>query len=104
VKHVRYGMNVEYGGRTYDILELPAEAFIHLVGLTPEQFRRIDRVFADYWPEDTVRKRHILEFAAEQMGSSVPEVVFVHGDRLVFDDHDLRLYIEQHTQKGHRLC
>jgi hypothetical protein len=97
-------MSVEYDGRTYDILELPAEAFIHLVGLTPEQFRRIDRAFADYWPEDTVRKHHILEFTAEQLGSTVPEVVLVHGERLIFDDHDLRLYIEQHTQKGHRLC
>jgi hypothetical protein len=97
-------MNVEYGGRSYDILELPTEAFIHLIGLTPEQFRRIDRVFADYWPEDTVRRHHILEFAAEQLGTSVPDFLFLNSERLQFDDHDLRLYIEEHTQKGHRLC
>ena len=99
---MRLGVNIEYDGKCYDILELPKEAFLHLIpGLTNEQYRKILNCFEDYWPEPTLCRNHVISFAAGILGESI-DSLFVNRDALDFDDRDLLRYIEQHTKLGNR--
>lgn len=99
---MRLGVNIEYDGRNYDILELPNEAFVHLIPcMTEEQFRRINARFEHVWPDPTVRRNHMLSFAAEVLETSV-DYLFLYRDRLRFDDEDLEAYLQAHTKQGHR--
>jgi len=95
-------VNIEYDGKNYDILELPREAFVQLIpGLTDEQFRYIDSRFADFWPEATLRRNHIIAFAAELLGTSI-DFLLLNRESLEFDEEDLFAYIEEHTKQGNR--
>lgn len=96
---MRLGVNIEYDGKHYDILELPPEAFLQLVpGLTMEQLKRIEERFREYWPEQTLLRHHILEFAAEQAGMSM-DFLLIHRQRIPFSEADLKEYIEDHAQQ-----
>jgi len=99
---MRLGVNIEYDGKNYDILELPVEAFLQLIpGLTYDQFKQIDERFYDFWPETTFRRNHILAFAADLLGTSI-DLLLLNRDGLEFDDTDLFDYIEHHTKQGNR--
>lgn len=99
---MRLGMNVEFDGKLYDVLELPSEAFIHLIpGLTSQQFRQIDDCFEQYWHEATVRRHHVLEFASFVTGSPIDSLMLQHG-HLRFDEDDLSAYVETHIKRDHR--
>ncbi len=99
---MRLGMNVEFDGKLYDVLELPSEAFVHLIpGLTSQQFKQIDAYFARYWPEATIRRHHVLEFASYITGTSIDSLMLQHG-QLRFDEDDLSAYVETQTKRGHR--
>jgi hypothetical protein len=99
---MRLGLNIEYGGKNYDILELPLEAFVQLVpGLTVEQFNQLDKYFADYWPESTQRRHHILGFAAEQVGASI-DFLLLNRESIHFDEADMAEYVQEHTKQGNR--
>lgn len=99
---MRMGLNIEYDGRNYDILELPVEAFVHLIpGLTDEQYRRIDARFYDCWPEPTVRRNHIIGFASELMGASI-DLLLHNRHTIEFDEDDLFRYLEEHCKQGYR--
>lgn len=99
---MRLGMNVEFEGKLYDVLELPSEAFVHLIpGLTGQQFKLIDTFFERYWPEATVRRHHELEFASYVTGSPIDSLMLQHG-HLRIDEDDLSAYVEAHTTRGHR--
>lgn len=99
---MRLGVNIEYGGKNYDILELPVEAFLQLIpGLTYDQFKQIDERFYDFWPETTYRRNHILGFSADLAGVPM-DMLFLNRDSFAFDDEDLFDYIEQHTKQGNR--
>jgi hypothetical protein len=99
---MRLGVNIEFEGKNYDILELPAEAFQQLIpGLTDEQFRIIDGRFRDFWPEPTQRRNHMIAFAADLLGTSI-DFLLLNRDTLQFDDTDLYAYIEEHTKQGNR--
>jgi hypothetical protein len=101
---MRLGLNIEYDGKNYDILELPPEAFVHVVpGLTMDQFRRIDEYFQNVWPEPTQRRHHILAFIADQAGASI-DYLLLHRECIEFDDHDLSAYVVEHTKQGNRPC
>lgn len=101
---MRLGVSIEYDGRNYDILELPNEAFVHLIPcLSEAQFRRIDTRFEYVWPDPTIRRNHILSFAAQVLETSV-DYLFLNRDRLRFDDEDLDAYLHDHTKQGHRPC
>lgn len=99
---MRLGVNIEFDGRNYDILELPSEAFIHLIPcMSKEQFRRIETRFEDVWADATIRRNHMLAFTAQTLGTSV-DYLFMYRDALRFDDEDMELYIEHHSKQGHR--
>lgn len=99
---MRLGVNIEYDGRNYDILELPAEAFVHLIPcMSREQFGRLNERFGDVWPEATVRRNHMLAFTAETLGTSV-DFLMLYRDALRFTDEDIESYIETHTKQGYR--
>lgn len=99
---MRLGVNIEYEGKHYDILELPPEAFLQLVpGLTMEKLKQIEARFSDYWPEETVLRHHILEFAAEQAGTSM-DFLLLHRQRIQFSEADLKEYIEEHAHQTGR--
>jgi hypothetical protein len=99
---MRLGMNVEFEGKMYDVLELPGEAFIHLIpGLTRRQFEQIDTYFHEYWREPTVRRHHVLEFASYLSGTTIDYVMLQH-EHLRFDEQDLLAYVESHVKRGHR--
>ncbi|SIS58970.1 hypothetical protein [Alicyclobacillus vulcanalis] len=101
---MRLGLNIEYDGKNYDVLELPNEAFVCLLPcMTPEQYNRIDRRFEDVWPDVTVRRNHILAFTAERVHMSVDYVLLYRGP-FWFDDDDLDRYIQAHTMQGYRPC
>ncbi|SFU50824.1 hypothetical protein SAMN05421543_1038 [Alicyclobacillus macrosporangiidus] len=102
VIRVRLGLNIEYEGKLYDILELPPEAFVGMVpGLTEEQFRRLDEAFRAVWPETTVRRHHILGFVAEQAGTSI-DYLLLNREHIHFDELDISAYIEEHDQRRNR--
>lgn len=99
---MRLGVNIEYEGKNYDILELPTEAFLQLIpGLSDEQFWTIDEQFKDFWPEPTQRRNHIIAFAADLLGTSI-DFLLLNRDTLLFDETDLYAYIEDHTKQGNR--
>jgi hypothetical protein len=99
---MRLGLSIEYDGKSYDILELPSEAFLQMIpGLNDEQLRRIDSRFRDCWPEPTRRRNHIIGFAAEMLGTSI-DFLLLNRDSIGFDDTDLFAYIEDHCKQGHR--
>ncbi|MCL6626556.1 hypothetical protein [Alicyclobacillus shizuokensis] len=99
---MRLGLTIEYEGKNYDILELPPEAFVHLVpSLNFDQFRRIDEYFQAVWPEPTQRRHHVLAFAAELTGASI-DYLLLHRECIHFDDHDLSTYVMEHTKQVHR--
>jgi hypothetical protein len=99
---MRLGVNIEYDGRNYDILELPTEVFIHLIpSITKGQFRRLDSRFEDVWPDPTIRRNHMIAFTSEKLGTSI-DFLFLNRDTLQFDDDDMESYIEMHTKQGHR--
>lgn len=99
---MRLGVNIEYDGHNYDILELPSEAFVHLIPcMSQEQFRRMNGKFGEIWPEPTIRRNHMLSFTAEKLGTSV-DFLFLYRDVFRFDDEDMNHYIEMHTKQGHR--
>lgn len=99
---MRLGLNVEFDGKSYDILELPGEAFVQLIpGLSQKQFHRIENYFTDYWSEPTLRRRHVLEFAADQTGTSI-DFIMLNREAIDFDDHDLGAYVQQQTKQGNR--
>ncbi|MCY0889324.1 MAG: hypothetical protein OWQ59_12865 [Alicyclobacillaceae bacterium] len=99
---MRLGVNIEYGGKSYDVLELPPEAFVHLIpGMSNEQFRRLDKTFFEYWPEPTVRRNHILSFASEIVGASMDRL-FLNTDAMRFTDHEMTDYVERHLKQGNR--
>ncbi|WAH38201.1 hypothetical protein [Alicyclobacillus dauci] len=99
---MRLGVNIEYDGRNYDILELPPEAFVHLIPcMSKHQYRRMNTRFEDVWPEPTIRRNHMLAFTAEKLSTSI-DFLFLYRDALRFDDEDMEAYIETHTKQGHR--
>ncbi|GMA65354.1 hypothetical protein NZD89_07870 [Alicyclobacillus fastidiosus] len=99
---MRLGVNIEYEGRNYDILELPPEAFVHLIPcMSKQQYRRISSRFEEVWPEPTVLRNHLLAFTAEKLGTSV-DFLFLYRDAFHFDDEEMERYIECHTKHGHR--
>jgi len=99
---MRLGLNVEFEGKNYDILELPGEAFLQIIpGLSEKQFQRIDAYFHDYWPDATVRRRHVLEFAADMAGNSIDYIMLNH-ENIHFDENDLQIYVQQQTKQGTR--
>lgn len=102
VNRMRMGLNIEYEGKNYDILELPMEAFVQLVpGMTNDQFYYIDSRFFDFWPEPTQRRNHVLAFAAQLLGASIDFLLLNH-ESMQFDDEDIQQYINKHTKKGIR--
>lgn len=95
---MRLGVNIEFEGKHYDILELPPEAFLQLIpGLTLERLKRIEDRFVEFWPEPTHLRRHILEFTAEQAGTTV-DFLLLHRQKIHFNDADMTHYIEDNTQ------
>lgn len=99
---MRLGVNIEYGGRNYDILELPPEAFVHLIPcMSKDQYRRINQRFEVVWPEPTVRRNHLLAFTAEKLDTAV-DFLFLYRDTFRFDEDDMDTYIELHTKQGYR--
>ncbi len=101
---MRLGVNIEYEGKDYDILELPAEVFVQLIpGLTKEQFRHIDETFMHYWPEPTRRRNHILAFAAMLAGTSIDYLLMVKRT-VHFDEEDLMRYVDDQLKQGNRPC
>ncbi len=102
VGELRLGVNIEFDGKNYDILELPKEAFLQLIpGLSDDQFRFIDERFKDFWPEPTLRRNHVIAFAADLLGTSI-DFLLLNRDILQFDETDLFAYIEEHTKQGNR--
>lgn len=99
---MRLGVNIEYDGRNYDVLELPSEAFVHLIPcMSKEQYCRINTRFEDVWPDPTVCRNHVLAFTAETLGTSM-DFLFLYRDALRFNTDDIEAYIETHTKQGHR--
>lgn len=99
---VRLGVNIEYDGKNYDVLELPVDGFLHLIhGLTKAQYERIDEKFAVFWEDPTVRRHHILAFVADQLGTSL-DFLLLNRESVHFNHDDLQMYIEEHTKQGHR--
>ncbi|GMA51736.1 hypothetical protein GCM10025857_30930 [Alicyclobacillus contaminans] len=99
---MRLGLNIEYDGKSYDILELPLEAFVQMVpGLTEDQFLLLDKYFADFWPESTQRRHHILNFAAEQVGASL-DYLLLNRESIHFDEADMAEYVQRCTKQGNR--
>ncbi|MFX4303240.1 hypothetical protein ACOJUR_13440 [Alicyclobacillus tolerans] len=99
---MKLGVNIEYEGKNYDILELPSEAFTSLIpGLTVEQFQHLDKMFQPYWHDPTVRRNHILQFAAEILGTSL-DYLFMNQETVRFTKHDVEEYIEHYTKQGNR--
>lgn len=100
---MRLGLCVEYDGKSYDILELPQEAFAQLIpGMTGEQMKRLERRFREYWPDLTRCRRHILDFAAEQAGASIDYLLLIR-ESIHFDDEDIHAYIEERLHSGNQL-
>ncbi|MCF8564975.1 hypothetical protein LLE49_09605 [Alicyclobacillus tolerans] len=101
---MRLGVNIEFEGKHYDILELPVDAFLQLIpGLNMEQLKRIEKRFSAFWTDPTVVRRHILDFAAEQAGTSI-DFLLMHRQKIRFDDTDMDDYIQDQTQQGTRPC
>lgn len=99
---MRLGVNIEYEGKDYDILEVPTEVFVQLIpGLTKNQFRHIDETFEHYWLEPTRRRNHILVFTAEQVGTSIDYLLMARRS-VYFNHEDLMRYIEDQTKHGNR--
>lgn len=99
---MRLGLNIEYDGKSYDILELPSEAFTQLIpGLTEEQLHRLERRFQEYWPDATRCRHHILGFVGEQLGASIDYVLLMR-DTVRFDESDVDRYLEEHVHEGRR--
>jgi hypothetical protein len=99
---MRLGLNIEYEGKNYDILELPLEAFAQMIpGLNMDQLKQLDKYFEDFWPEPTLRRHHILEFAAEQVGASL-DFLLLHRESIQFDESDMAQYVQEHTMQGNR--
>ncbi|RIV22887.1 hypothetical protein D2Q93_08625 [Alicyclobacillaceae bacterium I2511] len=94
---MRLGLNIEYEGRNYDILELPEEAFVHMIpGLTEEQFQDVDLYFQPYWADATRRRQHLLQFAAQRMGASL-DYLMLNRAEIVFTVQDLAEYAQEHA-------
>lgn len=99
---MRLGVNIEYDGKNYDVLELPVDGFLHLIhGLTKEQYTRVEETFSAFWPVDTVRRHHILGFVADQLGTSI-DFLLLNRERVRFNEEDLQAYIEEQTKQGNR--
>ncbi|MCL6444866.1 MAG: hypothetical protein K6T83_15670 [Alicyclobacillus sp.] len=99
---LRLGVNIEYEGKEYDILELPANAFVQLIpGLSLEKFRKVDEAFEDYWPEITRRRRHVLAFFADQLGTSI-DFLLLNSQPIHFEEADIAAYIQEHTEQSRR--
>lgn len=99
---MRLGVNIEYDGKNYDVLELPVDGFVHLIhGLTKEQYKRVDDTFTAFWPDATVRRHHILGFVADQLGTSI-DFLLLNRESVRFGEEDIEEYIEEHTKQGHR--
>lgn len=99
---MRLGLSVEFEGKNYDILELPGEAFANLIpGLSEKQFHRIDKYFHDYWEDPTIRRRHVLAFAADIAGTSI-DYIMLNRENISFDEADLEMYVQQQTKQGTR--
>lgn len=99
---MRLGVNIEYQGKDYDILEVPPEVFIQLIpGLSKDQFQLINQTFEQYWPEPTRRRNHILAFMAEQLGTSI-DFLLMSRKSVFFSETDLLRYVEEQTKQGNR--
>lgn len=99
---MRLGVNIEYDGKNYDVLELPVDGFLHLIhGLTREQYQRIDEEFEVFWADATVRRHHTLAFVADQLGTSM-DFLLLNRESVHFNRDDLQAYIEEHTKQGNR--
>lgn len=99
---MRLGLNIEFDGKNYDILELPIEAFEQMIpGLTADQLNQVDKYFREYWPNRTQRRHHILEFASELAGGPI-DFVLLNRESIYFDEADLVQYVEEHTKQGNR--
>ncbi|KPV44902.1 hypothetical protein [Alicyclobacillus ferrooxydans] len=99
---MRLGLSIEYDGKSYDILELPTEAFTQLIpGLSKEQLSNLERRFQQYWPDPTRCRHHILGFVGEQLGASIDYVLLMH-ETVRFNDKDIEEYIEEHVHEGRR--
>lgn len=103
VGNVRLGLNIEFEGKNYDILELPIDAFVRLIpGLKEGQVQRLQGQFQEYWPDPTRCRHHILNFVAEQMGESLDSVLLTH-ETIRFNEADVADYVEEHVKQGNRL-
>lgn len=99
---MRLGVNIEYDGKSYDVLELPVDGFLHLIhGLTKQQYKQIEDTFSAFWPDETVKRHHMLGFVADQLGTSI-DFLLLNRERIRFDEEDLHAYIEEHTKQGNR--
>lgn len=100
---MRLGLNIEFEGKSYDILELPTEAFSHLVPcLRTDQMKLLEKKFVEYWPDKTRCRHHMLSFLADQIGASIDYVLLTHQN-VRFDDKDITDYIDEHVNQGNRL-
>lgn len=100
---MRLGLNIEFEGKSYDILELPFGAFVQLIpGLREDQVHQLQGQFRNYWPDETRCRHHILDFVAEQMGASIDYVLLTH-ETIRFDETDIAEYVEEHVKQGYRL-
>lgn len=99
---MRLGLNIEYDGKSYDILELPSEAFTQLIpGLTEEQLHHLERRFEPYWPDATRCRHRILDFVGEQLGASIDYVLLLR-ESVRFNERDVEKYLEENVHEGRR--
>ncbi|MCL6487349.1 MAG: hypothetical protein K6T76_00205 [Alicyclobacillus mali] len=97
---MRLGLNIEYEGKNYDILELPSDAFVQMIpGLTEDQYYRLLEAFEAYCPDDTLCRHHILDFIAEQVGASI-DYILLNREQIYFDETDVAAYIDRELNHG----